>query len=641
MATNTANSAGTGQGQGNGTITLGGSTVSSTATATLKVGTGGFTLSNLAFTGGADTGTLTIRPGGTVQTGSDIQILGGIGAINMTGGTLDMAGHKIVVATGGAGNTTAGTLNFTATSGTIKDLAGIDNNGTPGGITKGAAGRLIFAGNNAYAGDTTITATGVSGTVAVTGTTLSTGNVVINSGTLAGTGSVGNVTLNSGTTRIAPGATELDGQAGTLTMAGLTVNGGELRFDLSTTGGSNDKIAVGSGGANFTAPANITFGSTPNQAGNYTLLQVTGGTLTGTVPTLVTNFAGGTPRATFTPSFSGNSLVLNASADAKSLTWTGGADGMTWDVGDTGNAATGTQNWSNNGSQTANDKFFHFDTVTFGSNTDNAKRTINITGPVQPRSVTVDNSSGAGTDYAFMGAAGIAGSASLSKSGTGTLIVGNVNTYTGPTAVTGGKLIVNAAGDISTTSSIAVSPGATLQVGNADATSTTSGHGLGVSLAAAPPIVNNGTIAFNTTAGTVATPVNIFNSISGAGNIEMDGTGVVRLSGTNFYTGTTTVNSGRLQINTISSIGGPDAGPINVANGGTLDFNSGTNNALLLGNRPITIAGNGVIDSATGNGVGALIMGAAPSSRMHFRTSFCPPTPALPLAADSKSRMAR
>ena len=34
MATNTANSAGTGQGQGNGTITLGGSTVSSTATAT-------------------------------------------------------------------------------------------------------------------------------------------------------------------------------------------------------------------------------------------------------------------------------------------------------------------------------------------------------------------------------------------------------------------------------------------------------------------------------------------------------------------------------------------------------------------------------------------------------------------------------
>src|SRR4029079_9959519 len=97
----------------------------------------------------------TIRPGGTVQTGSDIQILGGTGAINMTGGTLDMAGHKSVVAAGGAANTTAGTLNFTATSGTIKDLAGIDNNGTPGGITKGAAGRLTLAAHNAYASDTT------------------------------------------------------------------------------------------------------------------------------------------------------------------------------------------------------------------------------------------------------------------------------------------------------------------------------------------------------------------------------------------------------------------------------------------------------------------------------------------------------
>ena len=217
--------------------------------------------------------------------------------------------------------------------------------------------------------------------------------------------------------------------------------------------------------------------------------------------------------------------MLNASADAKSLTWTGGADGTTWDVGDTGNAATGTQNWSNNGTQTANDKFFHYDSVTFGDAADNAKRTINMTGPVQPRSVTVSNTSGAATDYTFIGAGGIAGSASLTKSGTGTLIVGNVNTYTGPTAVTGGKLIVNATGDISTTSTIAVSPeAATLQVGNADATSTTSGHGLGVSLAAAPPIVNNGTIAFNTTAGTAATPVNIFNSISGTGNIEMNGT---------------------------------------------------------------------------------------------------------------------
>ena len=59
-------------------------------------------------------------------------------------------------------------------------------------------------------------------------------------------------------------------------------------------------------------------------------------------------------------------------------------------------------------------------------------------------------------------------------------------------------------------------------------------------------------------------------------------------------------------------------GAINVANGATLDFNSGTNNALLLGNRPITIAGNGVIDSATGNGVGALIMGASAQQQNAF-----------------------
>src|SRR5204863_4927612 len=121
-------------------------------------------------------------------------------------------------------------------------------------------------------------------------------------GTLSGTGSVGAVTLNSNFANLRPGASSNDGQIGTLTMASLTNNGGDMRFDLTSPTGTNDKVIV-TGAASLNG-ATVSVAGTP-LAGSYTLL--TAGSLTGSVPTL--NAPSGT-RRTLSDSSVGKPLGL-------------------------------------------------------------------------------------------------------------------------------------------------------------------------------------------------------------------------------------------------------------------------------------------------------------------------------------------
>ena len=108
----------------------------------------------------------------------------------------------------------------------------------------------------------------------------------------------------------------------------------------------------------------------------------------------------------------------------------------------------------------------------------------------------------------------ISGSGSLTTEGFGTLILSGSNSYTGPTTIVNGTLQINGSG----------------------------------SLPAASVVTDNGTLAFGNLLPSVPL-ITVPNNLSGSGNLLVNGTGTVSLSGINTaLTGITTIASGVLEI---------------------------------------------------------------------------------------------
>lgn len=234
--------------------------------------------------------------------------------------------------------------------------------------------------------------------------------------------------------------------------------------------------------------------------------------------------------------------------------------------------------------------------------------TLEITGPDAPGSVTVRSLSSAdatpavvieGASALTVGTAGatldstfagvVSGSGGLTKAGLRALTLSGANTYTGATAVTGGRLVAaNAAALGAAATGTAVSPGATLVVqANIGAEPVTVG-GTGAG--------GIGALAADGGTGTVGGPVTLTEqtSIGGAGNLTVSGpvsgaaglfvfgTLTLTLSGTNTFSGASTVVGG-----TVTLAGGAaidDAADILIT-GGTLrlaaDETVGTLNGTL------------------------------------------------------------
>jgi autotransporter-associated beta strand protein len=328
-------------------------------------------------------------------------------------------------------------------------------------------------------------------------------------------------------------------------------------------------------------------------------------------------------------------ITLTPALHAVNGTWTG-LSGGTWNDTDTNwTGVSGTPWDSTNGPSNA---------AIFST----ASLAASVSGTVYTNGITFNNAGGligsgtinlAGTTPTITNSVSatintiLDGTAGLTKSGTGTLTLGGNNTYSGTTTVNAGGILrvdtANALG--STAAGTTVISGAQLRLQNvtigAEAL-TISGNGTGssagairsgngtntlngkVTLAANAKIFSSSglSITFNPTSGDAVDLASNTLTIEGAGNhtvsgaivgtgggLNKIGSGNTTLTGTNTYSGVTTVAGGRLILSGAGRLG---SGAISVVNtdAGTLELAVTGNNTMannISGDGSVVISGSG------------------------------------------------
>lgn len=181
----------------------------------------------------------------------------------------------------------------------------------------------------------------------------------------------------------------------------------------------------------------------------------------------------------------------------------------------------------------------------------------------------------------------IAGDKGLTKTGEGTLTLNGTNTYTGPTTIEAGTLKLGTQGSIPSTEGVVLADkaGATLDLNNFSTTiASLSGGG-----------TQGGTVNLGSGTLTVgdASNTTYAGTINGTGGLVKQGTGTLKLTGTNTYSGETTIREGTLEGNSSNLKG-------DISNSGMLAFDQ-TEEGTYAGN----ITGSG---GMTKKGPGTLVL---------------------------------
>jgi autotransporter-associated beta strand protein len=197
------------------------------------------------------------------------------------------------------------------------------------------------------------------------------------------------------------------------------------------------------------------------------------------------------------------------------------------------------------------------------------------------------------------------GQASVALTGSGTLALSGANTYTGGTTVSGGTLMIGNNSAVGT-GLLSLGPGTTLSFGAGNFTVSNS-----ISISGDPTVMVNPGATQTITGGISdgATP----------GDLALTGGGKLVLTGTNGYSGSTTVNAGTLSLSGLGTIA--NSSVVNLANPGvTFDISQTTfgvsittltgvaNSQVTLGNKTLTLSNASTNFAGTIQGSGGLTL---------------------------------
>jgi len=401
-------------------------------------------------------------------------------------------------------DTALANTNVTITGDLLPTSVTVNNSVLPYSIISSTGNLIDGTGSLTKNGNSTLVLSG--GANAYTGvTTVSGGTLIVN--TLANGGSPSDIGAASS------GATNLVLNGGTLQYVG---SGAAIdrQFSVGTAGGALD--ASGAGALNLAAAAAIALPG----SGVHVL------TLTGTnanSSTLAANLGDSSGGATaLNKNGSGTWILLGTNTFSGATTISAG----TLQIGNGGGSGS----------------------LGSGSIVDNSSLDFNSSATIVEKGV-------------------ISGTGSLTNDGTGTTILANNTSYTGPTIINAG----------------------TLQVGNGGTTG---------SLAGAGAINNNSKLVINNTGNVFIPDNNGVNGIHGTGNLEIK-TGTFKCVGSNDYTGWTMIDSGAVFTPDDNNTG--NAGILStsvITNNGTLRLEGYTTRTAMYAN----IVGTGKLQVGTTGG---------------------------------------
>ncbi|EBH3889404.1 AIDA autotransporter-like protein ShdA, partial [Salmonella enterica] len=508
--------------------------------------------------------------GQVVKSGDDVLTLSG--ANSYSGGTLISDGTLVAsnVEALGTGDVTDDATLELNTGGTFDNAIGGSGN-----VVKSGADTLTLSGSNSYTGGTTISGgTLVASNVEALGTgdvtnnatlELNTGGDFINN--IGGTGRVeksGDDTLTLSGSNTYTGGTLING--GTLVASNVEALGTGDVTDNATlalnTGGTFDNAISGSGQVVKSGDETLTLSGTNSYTGGTT---ISGGTLVATNvealgsgdvtddATLELNTGG-----TFDNAISGSGQVVKSGDKMLTLSGANSYSGGTL-------ISDGTLVASN------------VEALGTGDVTNNATLELNT-----------------GGDFTN----NISGSGQVEKSGDDALTLSGANSYSGGTLISDGTLVASnvealGTGDVTDDATLELNTGGDFDnaisgsgqvVKSGDETLTLSGSNTytGGTLISSGTLVANDVNALGTGDVTdnavleLNTGGDFINSIGGTGRVEKSGDETLTLSGSNTYTGGTTINDGTLVATSVDALGSGD-----VTDNATLELNTGgdfTNN---------------------------------------------------------------
>jgi len=473
------------------------------------------------------------------------------------------------------------------------------------GVVKLGTGTLTLGGNNTYTGATTVTA----GTLAAGSTTgfSASSDYTVNStldlagfnnslGSLAGSGLVTNsgatATLttngdNKNTTfggSIGNGINLIKSGTGNLTLSGTNTYTGATTI-------STGKISAGSTTGLSSASA-FTVNSTLDLNGfNSTIGSLAGsGTVmtNGSPTTLTTN---GDNSSTI---FSGtlNSNVALIKTGSGTLTLSGNNNNSTATTVSAGTLAAGsTTGFSGASAFTVNATL---DLAGFNSTIGS----LGGSGTVRNSSTTVATLKTNGDDSSTIFSGRIRNRVNLDKRGTGTLTLSGTNSYTGTTTVSAGTLAAGSTTAFSANSDFTVTSNGTLNLaGFSNSLGSLSGGGAVANSGPAATLTTNANGNDSTFGGSIGDNLSLVK----VGNDDL------KLTGTNSYTGSTTINAGSLTLGGGGSIAASSG--VIIASGASLDLNGNqtiqdlsgvTGSKVKLGGNTLTV---GTANSTTFAGI--------------------------------------